>query len=125
MRKLQAWGSCSSLLVQGRARLPLPHTPCLSPCALVAMILPSGLAGTAFWGEFPMSGEHIASQGHLCHYRRGRGQQGTALTHLLVPLLEIPAPWQQERERSSVYVWTHTKDTFTLAEESTHRSPPS
>ena len=121
MRKLQAWGSCSSLLVQGRARLPLPHTPCPSPWALAAMILPSGLAGTAFRVEFPTSGGHIASQSHLCHHRRGRGQQGTALAHLLV-LLEILAPWQQEGERGSVYVWTHM-DTFTLTEENTRLTP--
>lgn len=105
MRKLQAWGSCSSLMVQGRACLPLPHIPCLSPCTLAAMILPSGLAGTAFGGKFPCQGG-TATKGHLCHYRRGRWQQGTALTHLLVPLLEILALWQQG-ERQRVLVDTH------------------
>lgn len=41
--------------MQGRARLPSPRTPCPSPCAPAVVILPSGLAGTAFQGEFPMS----------------------------------------------------------------------
>lgn len=74
MRKLWAWGSCSSLLVQERARLPLPRTLCLSPSALAAMILPSGLAGTAFRGEFPMLGGHTATQSH-------QQREGAAVSH--------------------------------------------